>query len=75
MWPESVYGIVNPHWWVLLEHVSWAVFCVAFLILSCMRNTREMRAMALRTAQVDLLDENRFRDCSGLEACAEVANG
>ena len=26
MWPESVYGIVNPEWWRFLEHAWWVAF-------------------------------------------------
>src|SRR5438132_34673 len=36
LWPESVYGIVNPEWWRFLEHAFWVVFSVAVLIRSCL---------------------------------------
>jgi hypothetical protein len=74
LWPESVYGIVNAQWWLLLEHGFWTVFCVSFLILSCTRSTRDMCAMALRTAEAEVLAENRWRDCSRLEPRPEAAN-
>ena len=74
-WPESVYGIVNPEWWRFLEHASWVLFCVSFLILSCIRSTRDMREMAERSAEIEALAENHWRKSSVLDRCAEAANG
>jgi hypothetical protein len=73
MWPESLYGIVDPQWWLLLEHGFWTVFCVSFLVLSCKRNTREMRVTAQRTAELEVLAEGLRDDCSALERRPEVA--
>jgi hypothetical protein len=47
-YPESVYGVMNPEWWRFLEHAFWVVFCDTFLILACLRSTREMREIAER---------------------------
>ena len=75
-WPESVYGIANPEWWRFLEHAAWVVFSVSFLILSCLRSTRDMRVMAERSAEIEALAENQWRNSSVLERSrAEAANG
>jgi hypothetical protein len=70
VWPESAYGIVNAQWWLPFEHGFWMVFCVFFLVLSCTRSTREMRATALRTAELEILVEDRLRDCCAPDRCA-----
>jgi hypothetical protein len=73
VWPESLYGVVNPHWWILLEHGFWAVFCVSFLVLACSRCTRDMRATAEREAELETLVEDRFRDRPSIDAGREAA--
>jgi hypothetical protein len=78
VWPESAYGIVNPQWWLPLEHCFWMLFCVFFLVVSCARSTREMRATALRTAELEIVAEDRLRDrctldCTALDRRPEVA--
>ena len=72
-WPESVYGILNPEWWRTLEHSGWVIYCVSFLILSCIRSTRDMRVMAERSAELEALAENQWRSSSVLDRRA--ANG
>ncbi|HWZ87202.1 MAG TPA: ATP-binding protein [Polyangiaceae bacterium] len=57
LWPESVYGIVNPEWWRFLEHASWVAFEDTILILGMAENIKEMRAMALRRAEIETLSE------------------
>jgi hypothetical protein len=74
LWPESVYGIPNPEWWRFLEHASWVVFCVSFLVLSCRRSMRDMREMADRGAELEALSENQWRNSSVVDrAAAEAA--
>jgi len=67
LWPESVYGIVNPEWWRFLEHAFWVLFAVVFLAMSCLRALREMRLMAERGAQLEALSEGEWRRSSVLE--------
>jgi len=55
LWPESVYGIVNPEWWRFLEHAFWVVFEDAFLVLACLASVREMRQRALAQAELEAL--------------------
>jgi hypothetical protein len=73
-WPESIYGIVNPEWWRFLEHAGWVVFCVSFLLLSCVRGTRDMRVMAEKSAEIEALAENQWRNSSVLDRTKSAAN-
>ena len=70
LWPESVYGIVNPEWWRFLEHAFWVVFSVAFLTRSCLSSVRDMRLMADRGAELEALSEGEWRNSSVLERAA-----
>jgi hypothetical protein len=67
VWPESVYGIVNPEWWRFLEHAFWVVFAVSFLAMLCRRSLQEMRLIAERGAELEALSENEWRKSSVLE--------
>jgi hypothetical protein len=74
LWPESVYGIPNPEWWRFLEHASWVVFSVSFLVLSCRNSYRDMQVMAERGAELEALSENQWRNSSVVDrAAAEAA--
>jgi two-component system, NtrC family, sensor histidine kinase HydH len=75
LWPESVYGIPNPEWWRFLEHASWVVFCISFLILSCRRSQTDMRVMAERGAELEALSENQWRNSSVVERAAADTRG
>jgi signal transduction histidine kinase len=57
-WPESVYGVINPESWRFLEHAFWVVFEDTVLVLACFRSMEEMRGIALRQAQVEVLSES-----------------
>ncbi len=51
--PHSLYGSLVGTPWRSLEHVGWVMFGDVFLVISCLRSTREMRATALRTADLE----------------------
>ena len=55
LWPESVYGLLNPEWWRFLEHAFWVVFENTILTLACLRAMREMRQMAEKRAEAEAL--------------------
>ncbi len=57
MWPESVYGIANPEWWRFLEHASWVLFEDTILVFCMADSIREMRAMAVRQAEIEALSQ------------------
>jgi len=72
-WPESVYGIANAEWWRFLEHAAWVVFEDVFLVWGCILGQRELRASALRQAQVEHLSEQEQLKSAALEmALAEM---
>src|SRR5207237_2344887 len=70
LWPESVYGIVNPEWWRFLEHAFWVVFCVAFLVVSCVRTLKTWLAFAEEGGMMEALAESEWRRSSVLERAA-----
>jgi signal transduction histidine kinase len=53
IWPESVYGIVNPEWWRFLEHAGWVAFEDIVLVLGCIRSVNERREIATREASLE----------------------
>lgn len=57
LWPESVYGILFPEWWRFLEHAFWVVFEDVVLVFACLNGAAELRAVAERRAQVEILSE------------------
>jgi hypothetical protein len=74
VWPESVYGVVNPEWWRFLEHAFWVVFCVAFLVRSCLVSLRDMRTAAEKSAELEALSEGEWRRTSVMEREAAAAS-
>lgn len=73
VWPESVYGILNPEWWRFLEHAGWVVFAVSFLVMSCFRGLKDMRMTSERVAELEALAENEWRKSSVLDRVAAEA--
>jgi len=72
-WPESVYGIADPEWWRFLEHAGWVVFEDVFLVWSCIFGQRELRASALRQAEIEHLSEMEQLKSAALEmALSEI---
>jgi hypothetical protein len=67
VWPESVYGIVNPEWWRFLEHAFWVVFSVSILARLCRMSLKDMRTAAERGAELEALSEGEWRRSSVLE--------
>ena len=67
LWPESVYGIVNPEWWRFLEHAFWVVFENVFLVLACIAGIRDMRNAAQQQAEVEVLVESNEIKTAALE--------
>src|ERR1043166_4183418 len=57
-WPYSVYGFLTASPWRSIEHAGWVVFEDIFLIISCRRSIREMRAIAKRTAALETSEQN-----------------
>jgi two-component system, NtrC family, sensor histidine kinase HydH len=73
MWPESVYGVVNPEWWRFLEHAFWVVFEVAILSVACVTGLKDMRNTARQQAEVEALVESDELKTLALEMALEEA--
>jgi two-component system sensor histidine kinase/response regulator len=56
-WPESVYGVLSAPLWRSLEHGGWVVFEDIILVFACLQSNREMRVVALRTAELESTNE------------------
>ncbi len=52
-WPQSVYGVLLTSHWRWVEHSAWVIFEDAFLVVSCLRSSVEMRERAERTATLE----------------------
>jgi uncharacterized membrane protein YdcZ (DUF606 family) len=73
LWPESVYGILNPEWWRVLEHAFWVVFCTTFLIVSCRRHIREWLAAAEEGGLMEAMAESEWKKSSVLDRKDDAA--
>jgi PAS domain S-box-containing protein len=51
--PYSVYGVLSASPWRSIEHAGWVIFEDIFLVISCLRNVREMRFTANRAAALE----------------------
>jgi two-component system, sensor histidine kinase and response regulator len=60
-WPQSVYGVLVASEWRWLEHAAWVAFEDVFLVVSCVRGTRELRQIAERTAILDQAHKDQTR--------------
>ena len=73
LWPESVYGIVNPEWWRFFEHAFWVVFEDVVLLLACIRGVQETRNLAARQVEAeDLSEREKAKSAALAEANAEL---
>jgi PAS domain S-box-containing protein len=71
LWPESVYGILNPEWWRFLEHAFWVVFENVFLLLAIRDSRNDARSVAKR--QIELEVVNATVEAQVSERTAELA--
>jgi two-component system sensor histidine kinase/response regulator len=60
-WPASVYGVLVASEWRWLEHAAWVVFEDFFLVIACVRGTKELREIATRTAVLEQANRNAAR--------------
>ena len=60
-WPQSVYGLFAVSSWRWVEHAAWVVFEDVFLVMSCLRGTREAWQIAVRTATLQRAHEDQRR--------------
>jgi len=67
LFPESVYGVVNPEWWRFLEHAGWVVFEDIVLVISCLRGVEEMREVARKRAEIEAVSAEERRKSAALD--------
>jgi PAS domain S-box-containing protein len=60
MYPASLYGTLAGGEWRWLEHAAWVSFTDIFLIMACLKGSREIRQIAQRTAALNESEE-RYR--------------
>ncbi len=75
LYPESVYGIVNPEWWRFLEHAFWVVFEDIVLVWSCVSGSKVMRDNARRQVEVETLSESVQLKSAALEMTLQEMRG
>ncbi len=75
LWPESVYGIVNPEWWRFLEHAFWVLFENSILVVACVAGVKDMKRAARQQAEVEVLAESDELKTLALEMALEEARG
>jgi two-component system sensor histidine kinase/response regulator len=60
-WPQSVYGVLVASEWRWVEHAAWVVFEDVFLVIACVRGTRELHEIAERTAVLEQANRDSAR--------------
>ncbi len=60
-WPQSVYGVLVASEWRWVEHAAWVIFEDVFLVIACVRGTRELREIAERTAVLEEANRDSAR--------------
>jgi two-component system sensor histidine kinase/response regulator len=56
-WPESIFGALTPDYFRWIEHTGWVFFEDIFLFIMCLQSVAEMRAVALRQAELELTND------------------
>jgi two-component system sensor histidine kinase/response regulator len=70
-WPESVYGVLAASQFRWLEHSAWVIFEDVFLVMSCIRGTRELREIATDTAVLEQAHKDQKRNSMELTELVE----
>jgi two-component system sensor histidine kinase/response regulator len=77
-WPESIYGAIAAPLWRSFEHMAWVVFEDGFLIVAIRRSLTEMRRVARREAELEILNakiETKVRERTKQLAASEERFG
>jgi two-component system, NtrC family, sensor histidine kinase HydH len=75
LWPESVYGIINPQWWRFVEHAAWVVFEDVVLIAWCLKGTAALRQATKREAQLEVVSQITGDRMAALEMAMSELSG
>ena len=65
-WPQSVYGVLLTSEWRWVEHAAWVIFEDVFLVIACVRGTRELHETASRTAVLERAHKDQARQAMEL---------
>jgi signal transduction histidine kinase len=57
-WPQSVYGVVHPHWWTVLEHAGWIAFEDVVLIFGNVLTLKDKRLHSRHAAELEAINAN-----------------
>jgi signal transduction histidine kinase/CheY-like chemotaxis protein/HPt (histidine-containing phosphotransfer) domain-containing protein len=71
-WPQTVFGVLTASPWRWAEHAAWVIFEDVFLIFTIRQTVREMRMMALQTAQLEA-NHNQLQIAKELAEAANAA--
>ena len=52
-WPQSVFGLADPHPWRWAEHAAWMLFEDVFLVVSIRQSLREMAQVSVQRARLE----------------------
>jgi signal transduction histidine kinase len=58
LWTESIYGVADAEWWRFLEHAFWLLACNAVLVAGIVYSQREMRLLAHRQAELEMVNRH-----------------
>jgi two-component system sensor histidine kinase/response regulator len=56
-WPESIFGTLTVDYVRAMEHIGWVFFEDIFLFIMCLQSVAEMRAVALRQAELEMTND------------------
>ena len=73
-YPESVYGVLYASIWRTVEHATWVLFEVFFLILAALNSLKEMRIIADRQADTEQANKDLLVSFKDLEAANRQLN-
>jgi diguanylate cyclase (GGDEF)-like protein/PAS domain S-box-containing protein len=73
-WPQSVFGVLAVGRWRWLEHTSWVALECIFLTRCCVLGTREMRAIAMQQAELEVTREGIERTVAERTVELEATN-
>ena len=72
LFPQGIFGTGVVNFWRVLEHAGWVVFEDIFLVIACVRGSRETRQIARESAA--LQEAKRVADAANLAKSEFLAN-
>lgn len=75
LWPQSIYGVLAASPWRSIEHAIWVAIEVAFLAIACNINLKNMKRIATREAELEMISRNFESEVLAKTAELATANG